>query len=1464
MSMRKEDVDTTLVDYFVVAGFDPETGIVPCSSSYYAINSDVPCLDNLRPPLERSYEAKILHHFPQRRPETPFSNEVLALCMPRGLRFFTEKDVPTVPSIHTFANIKEDGSRVNGTTITFYEEVRDISICEAMSRLQTEHVKELTAHERVDRERTHLPPGTISGGTHTLPRGRRDKSKRISYYDGGSQNILFMSKTLCLITRLPLVAAPKAILKTFYEIIRGEQEANLPLESYIFWILNEIPLPSPGTSLKVSFLNTPIVVQRPSLLELPLFDDSLGSLFQFLPVDKFIKLFSCFLLEHQILICSKDYSKLMCVCEALTVLAFPFRWQMVYVPILPSSQLKFVEAPVPYVMGWCYNDSVPEFLFQSNVCVIDIDNRRSEFPEDLPLFPGFKELEQDVHNAIKTYSIWNEFMNQPVITKEEEPIVVHRPHTDRRRNEEWSMKRMSRSFDFEDDEGFYGNKVPPRPNRTPSKTNQVEDVLRYNSTLARVTEIARKVGVSVDVNDLVQEVTTNEKYLKSPICRRYFLDAKLNNAIRECVLHRIAGMLYSYEHFVVGGQGCADRESFEASRESLVCFDKASFLSDQPDSHLPFLAAFLETQMFTSFIDAKILSQWETPDDNLALFDMRIAQMRKEMGLSMVRTPTEDSKPPFAYTEELISKRENNLDYVVSGPHPVSGSFANIFNGFWPEMNTAILEGFAGFSPAPSPWKQRHVNPRPKQQEISSARPTSTYGGQSLIDDSKSAIAKQQFKFVEQLLRETKGKTKRMLVDKMGKEAVHLGHLDAGITGIEENTLVASFCDLLERIYAHGLVKKQGKSALWSYVLQHEDLEKSGMSSRTMSSSMLTPALAWLVFRKRIEHRGLRRRPSLQTFSPDIIPAPIILPSSNENDFGVALSDLVETIQRELNTKEDDPDAPAWSRSILRAANFICDKISSAAVPVAPAQPRDLPPRHETITGPVSKPYLPNRPISGHVSRQAMLRKSSSISDFTNPQWSGGRDGYVSVENSPRKRSQSRNRSPDGRVVLAPLPTSIAYDLKNVLRMTEIKTDIGYARAFVRLALERKLLHRHLSTLMGNQNLLNELYKPYAFSRCEDEKEQFLFHVLSLNAAQFRCFTNAFTKTKMDYQVVIVTSGWRGSLPAVWVEIEGSLAKSPQIKLPPGTPLFKFDHKNLGLLSNLRIGHVAGIERPPKWFLDYVIVRNEITGQTYRFPCSRWFGKGVDDGSLERLLIAEQVNDEDCTDQTNCPPGSPARGRRRTTSRSQTPQRERSPSTGRIPESTSTNRRSRLNEIQQMLGDSVNALVKYFHSDKKIRSELAHLLCGDRGLVNSIEQAFQLGRQDSTWTLRMFRQHFPWDYIEKVTLWFNELLRRGESEKMPLESRNVIMYALKLVRKISEKNELGKDGKFHVFVLLAIRDHTLSAYLKMMSWTPVTKDMYENPSFLRTPEHLSYLSRLLESLNEFQFRFEPSLTYGIT
>lgn len=38
-----------------------------------------------------------------------------------------------------------------------------------------------------------------------------------------------------------------------------------------------------------------------------------------------------------------------------------------------------------------------------------------------------------------------------------------------------------------------------------------------------------------------------------------------------------------------------------------------------------------------------------------------------------------------------------------------------------------------------------------------------------------------------------------------------------------------------------------------------------------------------------------------------------------------------------------------------------------------------------------------------------------------------------------------------------------------------------------------------------------QLYKPHAFLLCEEEREQFLFHLLSLNTVDYLCFTHTFT-----------------------------------------------------------------------------------------------------------------------------------------------------------------------------------------------------------------------------------------------------------------------------------------------------------------------------------------------------------------
>lgn len=83
-----------------------------------------------------------------------------------------------------------------------------------------------------------------------------------------------------------------------------------------------------------------------------------------------------------------------------------------------------------------------------------------------------------------------------------------------------------------------------------------------------------------------------------------------------------------------------------------------------------------------------------------------------------------------------------------------------------------------------------------------------------------------------------------MLVEKMGPEAAALGHGEVSIHGVEENTLVASLCDLLERIWAHGLhVKQKGKSPLWNYLTNYQESEACKDSSKPIDPQFLTPGM---------------------------------------------------------------------------------------------------------------------------------------------------------------------------------------------------------------------------------------------------------------------------------------------------------------------------------------------------------------------------------------------------------------------------------------------------------------------------------------------------------------------------------------------------------------------------------------------------------------------------------------------
>ncbi|XP_016137971.1 DENN domain-containing protein 5B [Sinocyclocheilus grahami] len=1265
--------------YFVICGIDNETGLEPdaLAALYQWLEADrqgrdpeaVAAGENFdQSPLKRTFKSKVLAHYPKNIECNAFDQDAVnMLCMPKGLSFRTQRDSHT-PQFHSFLITREDGSRTYGFVHTFYEEVTSPQICSAMQTLHQMHQAEHneSAHNcpssssssssSMDSLASSLDEVESPSSTSSSQGGRTSCGCSGEGYDS-VRDTLYVSKAMCLITPMPFMHACKGFLSQVHRAVISHQPPPLPLESYIYNILYEVPLPLPGRSLKFHGVYEPILSQRPGVGELPLADFPLSEAFQLLGVENLVQIFTCVLLEMQILLYSQDYQRLMVVAEGITTLLFPFQWQHVYVPILPASLLHFLDAPVPYLMGLQSKEGTDrsklELPQEANLCFVDIDNQCIELPEEFPQFPNKTEFIQELSEVLLSFGLSPEGGNTSP-----EPAVSMQTSTLEKELKSTSLSELV-------DDRRNGN--------LGGEALDVLELLQGNPTLERLQALAKRTGVKVA---RLEALAAGKEGVggRSPAEEEELRNAKLNVQLREVFAARFATMFADYESFVI--QNSPDLESWLTNREQMHNFDKASFLSDQPEPYLPFLSHFIETQMFATFIDNKIMSQWEEKEPLLRVFDGRIEKAR----LYNVRAPSLRSSVYQKCTflkesAQAIEQRLRKIDHTAIHPHLLDMKIGQgkYQQGFFPKLQADVLAS----GPTNNKWSNRTCS---TQRRVDRHRQQNDH----LVLDND--------------LKEMDVQTKRMLVEKMGREAVELGHGEANITGLEENTLIASLCDLLERIWSHGLQVKQGKSALWSHLLHYQVREE----------------------------------------------------------------------------------------------------------------------------------------------------KNEQLSE------------------SPVSNGQEK-RKPESSVGLPALRVSLIQDMRHIQNMREIKTDVGRARAWIRLSLEKKLLSQHLKQLLSNQALTKKLYKRYAFLRCEEEKEQFLFYLLSLNAVDYFCFTSVFTTIMIPYRAVIIpikklSNAMTTSNP--WLCVSGELGDSGILQITKNVLEMTFDSafrphthisitfkcQNLGKLTTVQLGHDnSGLLA--KWLVDCVMVRNEITGHTYKFPCGRWLGKGVDDGSLERVLIGEFV--------VPCSNDDGGRG-------SKTPPLQRSPSQIRrisITSLTGRGNKPTTVQIQESIGEAVNNIIKHFHKPEKERGSLTVLLCGEGGLVWALEQFFHHGFRSA----RIFQKNvFVWDLYEKAVAFVENADQIGDlqetREPLGLNCESFCRY----VNAINNMpRNIGKDGKFQLLVCLGARDRLLPQWLPLLVECPVITRMYEENALLRDNLTVSSLIAVLETLHDFPITLESSLTKSV-
>ena len=405
------------VRYALICGLENSSGLeVDEAANHGKTGSDVN-------PLEKSYKPRILRHYPDLTTWSHFNPEAVSrLVLPQGLKFCTEKEKPE-PHCHPFVVTKEDGERSFGVSIVFYEKVIDINICHALHTLQKMYRTENAGRSRggADKDNVGSGSGDTMGRNRERPRSARlntersrslprhyqqarlssstlDLSSATYDYD---KDTLYVSKSVSLILSEPLVSTAGHILVTMHKYVNKSDFDIQVLEGLLMNLLHDIPLPSPGRSVRFWCLGDVVTLSMPKVpFELPLFDYDLLQFFAILGVENAIKLLECVLLENQILVYSSDFDKLMLVCESITSLIYPFTWSHVYVPLLPPSLENFLDAPVPYIMGLLRRTHDIELYKRGTVCILDIDNGELELPEELPEFPCEQELKSEIENVI--------------------------------------------------------------------------------------------------------------------------------------------------------------------------------------------------------------------------------------------------------------------------------------------------------------------------------------------------------------------------------------------------------------------------------------------------------------------------------------------------------------------------------------------------------------------------------------------------------------------------------------------------------------------------------------------------------------------------------------------------------------------------------------------------------------------------------------------------------------------------------------------------------------------------------------------------------------------------------------------------------------------------------------------------------------------------------------------------------
>lgn len=227
----------------------------------------------------------------------------------------------------------------------------------------------------------------------------REKDSRGAYIEGERDKEIWMPTSVCLISRWPYFGVMRNILMGIYPRLRAEQDITKVLDDLMADV-TRVPIPPSGnTMLRFKLDDKVVSCKAAPAINVPLVDFPLRMVFQLLSAENVLTLLTCLLLEQRFIFFSSNHALLTPVIEGILALLYPFQWEHIYIPVLPSSLRSFVEAPWPYLCGLHsrYLKEILEELDASptpNPVIVNLDTSTVTLPTDsvIPLLPArFRE-----------------------------------------------------------------------------------------------------------------------------------------------------------------------------------------------------------------------------------------------------------------------------------------------------------------------------------------------------------------------------------------------------------------------------------------------------------------------------------------------------------------------------------------------------------------------------------------------------------------------------------------------------------------------------------------------------------------------------------------------------------------------------------------------------------------------------------------------------------------------------------------------------------------------------------------------------------------------------------------------------------------------------------------------------------------------------------------------------------------